>query len=85
MALPVQRSVAGLVDIGAYHAVQIPPADDESQRDAALVDAFRVVGGPRDGICDAGIYPKGTKEGAAVADSWRCSKKCFVNLLSSIW
>ena len=53
MALAVEGGVFGLVDVGGDDAVEVAPADDEAQGDAALVDAFGVVGGPDDGVGDA--------------------------------
>lgn len=55
MALSVQRRVFRLVDVAGDDAVEVPPADDEAERDAPLVDAFGVVGGPDDGVGDAGV------------------------------
>ena len=69
MALSVQGGVGGAVDVGGDDAVEVAPADDEAHRDAALVDAFGVVGRPDDGVGDAGVDAQGAEEGAGVADS----------------
>ena len=47
--------VLAAVDVGGDDAVEVSPADDEADGDAALVDALDVVGGPGDGVADAGI------------------------------
>ena len=58
VALAVEGGVFGLVDVGGDDAVEVAPADHEAHGDAALVDAFGVVGGPDDGVGDAsGRFP----------------------------
>ena len=56
---PMPRSIlrrrSSLIDIRAHNAVEISPANDETHRDAAFVDAFGVVGDPDDGVGDAGV------------------------------
>jgi len=48
--------VLAAVDVGGDDAVEVSPADDEADGDAAFVDAFDVVGGPGDGVGDGGVY-----------------------------
>ena len=64
------RVLRGLeVDVGTDDAVQIAPADDEAEHDAALVHALGVVGGPGDGVGDAGVDAQGAEERAGVLDA----------------
>lgn len=79
MALAVQGRGVGLVDVGGDDAVEVAPADDEAHGDAALVDAFGVVGGPDDGVGDAGVDAEGAEKGAGVADAGGCSDRMLVS------
>ena len=81
VAAAVQGRVCGLVDVGGDDAVEVAPADDEAHGDAALVDAFGVVGGPDDGVGDAGVDAEGAEEGTGVADSGGCSDGGGVSLM----
>ena len=85
VALSVQWGVFGLVDVGGDDAVEVAPADDEAQGYAALVDAFRVVGGPDDGVGDARVDAHCAEEGAGVADSGRCAGGSVVSSEILIW
>lgn len=60
--------VPAAVDVGGDDAVEVAPADDEADGDAALVDAFDVVGGPGDGVGDAGVDSEGAEVDAGVLD-----------------
>ena len=42
------------VDVAAHDAVEVAPADNKTEGHAALVDAFRVVGGPETGLAGWG-------------------------------
>ena len=75
MALAVQGRGVGLVDVGGDDTIEVAPADDEAHGDAALVDAFGVVGGPDDGVGDAGVDAEGAEEGAGVANAGGCSDR----------
>lgn len=73
VALPVERGVLFLIDIGTDDAVQVAEADDKSQRDASFVNPFCVVARPDYGVCDTRIDSESAEEGSGVADSWGCS------------
>jgi hypothetical protein len=60
------RSVILSVDIRRHYPVEIAPPDDEPKRDATFVNTFNIVGGPRDGVGDAGVDSHGSEEGASI-------------------
>jgi hypothetical protein len=66
MAGQESRRILAAVDIGGDDAVEVAPADDEANGDAALVDAFDVVGRPGDCVADAGIDAEGAEVDACV-------------------
>jgi hypothetical protein len=72
--------VGPAVDVGGDDTVQVSPAHDETDGDAAFVDAFHIVGGPGDGVGDAGVDSEGAEVDACVLDggfggSWRSTEK----------
>lgn len=69
VARAVEGRVRGAVDVGGDDAVEVAPAYDDAHGDAALVDAFGVVGAPDDGVGDAGVDAEGGEEGACVLDA----------------
>lgn len=54
VASPVSRLFLLEVDVGRDDTVEVAPADDDANDDAALVDAFDVVAGPGEGVGDGG-------------------------------
>lgn len=58
--------LAGDVDIGADDAVEVTPADDNSNDHAALVHALDVVGAPRQRVSDSRVDADRSKERACV-------------------
>ena len=59
---------AGAVDVRGDDTVEVAPADDETQDDAALVHTLDIVADPGDGVGDAGVDAQGAEEGACVLD-----------------
>ena len=66
MAGEESRRVRAAVDVGGDDAVEVSPADDEADGDAALVDALDVIGDPADGVGDAGVDTQGAQVDADV-------------------
>lgn len=69
VAGPEAGRVLAAVDVGGDHTVQVAPADDKAEGDAALVDALDVVGCPRDSVADAGVDAEGCEVDARVLDA----------------
>ena len=55
VALSVKRYVSRLVNVRGDDAVEVAPADDEAHCNAAFIVAFRVVGGPDNGVGDTRV------------------------------
>ncbi len=68
MARDVPGLVHRAVDVAAHDAVQVPPPDDEAERDATLVHPLGVVRRPGDRVRDARVDAQGAQEGAGVPD-----------------
>lgn len=62
------RRIFAAIDVGGHDPVQVAPADDEADGDAALVDALDVVGRPGDGVGDAGVDAQGAEVDSRVLD-----------------
>lgn len=69
VAGPEAGRVGAAVDVGGDDAVEVAPADDKAEGDAAFVDALDVVGGPGDGVADAGVDSEGAEVDARVLDA----------------
>lgn len=64
----VMGSIFAQVDVRRDNAIEVPPADHDSNNDASFVDAFDIVRAPRDRIWDGGIDPGCSEKGAHVLD-----------------
>lgn len=73
----VAGTIGGLVlvavDVATDNTIDVAPADDEAEGDAALVDALGVVGGPGDGVGDTGVDPQRAEKGAGVLHPGGCA------------
>ncbi len=59
-----------VIDIRADNSIQIAPANDEAEHDAALIHALSVVAHPGDGVRDTRVNADGSEEGSCVLDVW---------------
>ena len=66
MSRPVKWSILPLIYITGHHTIQISPSNHETHRNAPFVHTLGVVGGPDDGVGDAGVDTEGTEKGAGV-------------------
>ena len=77
------------VDVRGHNAVEIAPSNHEAEGDAPFVDAFDVVGGPGDGVADAGVDAKCTEEDAGVLNVWIglicCQYSRIVSAQMTVW
>ena len=55
-----------VVDVTADNAVEITPADDETEDYTTFVNAFDIIAHPRDSIGDARVDSHCSKEGACI-------------------
>ena len=57
-------------DVAANNAIEVTPANDESEHDTTLVDTLDIVAHPGDRVGDARIDTESSKERACIFDMW---------------
>lgn len=94
VAGPIARLLRLEVDAAGDDAVEVAPAHDDADDDAALVDAFGVVADPRERVGDRGVDAAGAEEGAGYGvlvsfgvemGGWREGVTCRIGLWGCRW